>query len=166
MAAGNYSHESQNPLPGQAAMVYSDIPAEVSEKDIVWYRGIRADLDRAVLTRGQAVSLKGLEPGEDVAYTVLSLGKCLGRCSLRGHCVQQVGSGPKCACWQGYDGFSCELVSGVGRGQERWVSGVRRVGLLGGKGGWGAGQERWVDGRQGGWEAGRVGLKRMGGDGW
>jgi hypothetical protein len=99
-------------------MVYSDIPGEASEKDVVWYRGIRADLDRAVLTRAQAVALKGLEPGEDVAYVVLPVAKCPGRCSLRGHCVQQAGSGPKCVCWQGYDGYSCELVSGAGEQGE------------------------------------------------
>jgi hypothetical protein len=38
------------------------------------------------------------------------LSQCPDRCMLRGQCIKPVNGAPKCLCWQGYTGPSCESV--------------------------------------------------------
>jgi hypothetical protein len=42
----------------------------------------------------------------------LPVSKCPDRCMLRGQCIKTAASPePRCLCWQGYTGTSCEQVS-------------------------------------------------------
>jgi hypothetical protein len=91
--------------------VYSDVPEEIDEQQglIQWYRGIRDDKPRNVMTRPQATFVRALTPG-GANMTALPLSQCPGRCLNRGQCIKTYTVGPHCLCWQGYTGKNCEQV--------------------------------------------------------
>jgi hypothetical protein len=91
--------------------VHSDIPDEVEEQQglVRWYRGIKVESRRDVITRQQATFVRALAPG-GANMTALPLSQCPGRCLNRGQCIKTYTVGPHCLCWQGYTGRQCEQV--------------------------------------------------------
>jgi hypothetical protein len=91
--------------------VYSDVPDAIEEQQglIRWYRGIRIDKRRHVITHQQAMFVRALTPG-GANMTALPLSQCPGRCLNRGQCIRTYTVGPRCLCWQGYTGNKCEQV--------------------------------------------------------
>jgi hypothetical protein len=91
--------------------VYSDVPEAIEDQQgmIRWYRGIKDDMLRNVITRQQATLVRALSPG-GANMTALPLSQCPGRCLNRGQCIKTYTVGPRCLCWQGYTGNNCEQV--------------------------------------------------------
>lgn len=95
-----------------AAAVYSDVPEEWEEKQglVAWHRGIRTDLARERLARQKATTVPPLLPGGS-AMVALPVSQCPDKCTLRGQCIKSAASPtPRCLCWQGFTGDSCEQV--------------------------------------------------------